>query len=158
MWDKLPDQNNDDIEERLRSVMQNLDVDDADLPGEDDDAPLIALVYRHADSIVVTDRLYNTLAERFGDDAIVRESGLGTEDIPLAEDLVEDDVMLVVIGKKWLAMKDGDTRLIDDPADPVRQAIETALGLGLPIYPVLVYGAALPRAEFLPEPIRALAE
>lgn len=44
----------------------------------------------------------------------------------------------------------------NDPAHPVRLAIETALRRGIPIVPVLLNGASLPPADRLPESLRPL--
>jgi hypothetical protein len=64
------------------------------------------------------------------------------------------DVLLVVIGPRWadlLVARAGDRD------DFVAIEIKAALEHGKRVIPVLVGGAAMPRAETLPEPIRALA-
>jgi hypothetical protein len=63
------------------------------------------------------------------------------------------DVLLVVIGPRWadlLAARQGDTE------DFVTIEIEAALDQGKRVIPVLVGGAAIPRADALPEEIRGL--
>ena len=47
-------------------------------------------------------------------------------------------------------------RRIDDPADPVRVEVETALRNGMPVVPVLVEGAAMPNVEQLPDSLKEL--
>jgi formylglycine-generating enzyme required for sulfatase activity len=64
------------------------------------------------------------------------------------------DVLLALIGPRWaelLAARAGD------PDDFVVVEIRAALDHGKRVIPVLVGNAAMPRAETLPEPIRALA-
>src|SRR5262245_49433462 len=64
------------------------------------------------------------------------------------------DVLLVVIGPRWadlLAQHAGADN------DFVAIEIEAALGQGKRVIPVLVGGAAMPRAAALPPPLRALA-
>jgi hypothetical protein len=68
------------------------------------------------------------------------------------------DVMLVLIGPDWLTLTDQAGRLrLDSPDDFVRVEIESALRLGKRVIPVLVQGTEMPRAEALPEPLKALA-
>lgn len=66
-------------------------------------------------------------------------------------------VALVVIGPAWVTINDsrGIQRLID-PTDFVRIEIETALWAGIPIVPVLVYGAVFPESSAIPESIRPM--
>jgi len=67
-------------------------------------------------------------------------------------------VVLAVIGRAWVsAVAATGSRRLDDPADYVRREIETALAEGMDVIPVLVEGVAMPTAEELPLPIRALA-
>ena len=57
------------------------------------------------------------------------------------------DVLLAVIGKGWLDLRDPDGgRRLDDPKDFVRIEIASALRLGERVIPVLVNGADMPTA------------
>ena len=69
--------------------------------------------------------------------------------------LGETDVALVVIGKRWFGAGRGRRR-IDDPADPVRVEVETALRSGVSVVPVLVEGGAIPKLEQLPDSLQNL--
>jgi hypothetical protein len=61
------------------------------------------------------------------------------------------DVMLVVIGTRWISITDGDgRRRLDDPDDFVRREIEAALERGIRVIPVLVDGTTMPRSDLLP--------
>ena len=67
--------------------------------------------------------------------------------------LAKVDVLLAVVGPRWLATTDKKTgkRRLDDPNDLVRREIATALQRRIRVVPALVGGAALPSAEDLPE-------
>ncbi len=68
------------------------------------------------------------------------------------------DAMVVLIGKEWTNLKDehGNRRL-DDPHDKVRFEISQALLRNLPIVPVSIDGAAIPKAAQLPDSLMQLA-
>jgi len=68
-------------------------------------------------------------------------------------------VGIALIGPRWLSatLPDGRRRL-DDPDDLVRAELETALGLGILVIPVLVGGASMPEPDSLPHPLRALSQ
>ena len=69
----------------------------------------------------------------------------------LRASLQQTAAMLVVIGPRWTSLRAADgTRRLDDPNDFVRLEVETALGRSIPVVPVLVQGATLPRKEDLP--------
>jgi hypothetical protein len=72
----------------------------------------------------------------------------------LSAQVAECDILLVVIGPRWqelLAARAGDRD------DFVSIEIKAALDQGKRVIPVLVGEASIPRADALPEPIRALA-
>ena len=121
----------------------------------------IFISYRRADSADITGRIYDRLVERYGRVQVFKD----VDSIPagvdfsayIAASIQASDVALVVIGPRWLSASSGfGQRRLDDPADFVRVEIETALGLGVPVIPVLVGGASLPPARRLPERLRPL--
>ena len=62
------------------------------------------------------------------------------------------------IGRDWLTVTDErHQRRLDNPADFVRLEIETALKSNIPVVPLLVRDASMPREEELPESLKALA-
>src|SRR5262249_1919450 len=67
-------------------------------------------------------------------------------------------VLLAVIGPNWLDVRDehGNRRL-DDPNDFVRIEIAAALQRSIPVIPVLLEGARIPKAIELPEDLKELA-
>ena len=76
----------------------------------------------------------------------------------LKEDLEKCNVMLVVIGPRWLELlrsgPAGSETIIDDY---VRLEIASALERKLPIFPVLVDGAPMPDAKNMPDDLKSLA-
>jgi hypothetical protein len=70
----------------------------------------------------------------------------------------ECSVLLAIVGREWLESKDAlGRRRLDDETDFVRLEIASALGRDIPVVPVLVRGAKMPRAEQLPADLQELA-
>ncbi len=69
-------------------------------------------------------------------------------------------VMLTIIGPQWLKLDNHqtNTRRIDNPEDWVRLEIERALARKVPVIPVLIGGAQLPKKSELPASLQALTE
>jgi len=123
--------------------------------------PSVFISYRRDDASANAGRLFDWLTEQFGRAHVF----LDTDKIASGDDflrvlderLAASDVLLAVIGPRWLAIADERGRRLDQPDDYVRRELATALARGTPVIPVLVGGARMPRAEELPEPLRALA-
>jgi len=122
----------------------------------------VFLSYRREDSAAHAGRLADELRRRLGrsdvflDVAEIRPGSDFADAIETA--LKESDAVLVVIGPRWLSAAAGDGRpRLDDPRDYVRREVAAALDGSLPVVPVLVGGARLPRADELPEDLVALA-
>jgi tetratricopeptide (TPR) repeat protein len=122
----------------------------------------IFISYRREDSADITGRVYDRLVEHFGKDAVFKD----VDDIPfganfkshLQDILAQCAVELVVIGPRWLDATDDDgRRRLDDPADFVRIEVESGLSRGIPVIPLLVYGASMPGADRLPPSLAELA-
>ena len=64
------------------------------------------------------------------------------------------DVMVAVVGPKWLGPREDGTRRIDEERDWIRVEIEIASHLGIPIIPVLVERAQMPGSHQVPEGMR----
>lgn len=67
----------------------------------------------------------------------------------LRERLQDRDALFVVIGPSWLGG-------LDQADDEVRHHVEGALAADVPVVPLLVDGASVPKAEHLPESLRPL--
>jgi len=68
-----------------------------------------------------------------------------------------DPVCLVMIGNAWRGQRPDGTNRLDDPKDVVRGEVAGALASGLRVIPVLAGGISMPKADTLPEPLRALS-
>jgi len=78
-------------------------------------------------------------------------------ELALTQALSVCDILLALIHKEWVSCKHADgRRKLDDPKDWVRNEIATALRRNIPIMPVLLGGAQLPKEEELPAEIRSL--
>ncbi len=124
--------------------------------------PNIFVSYRREDSSDVTGRIFDHLRTAFGEPHLFKDVDsipLGTDFREVISDAIQRcDVLVVVIGEKWLEVKDeAGARRIDDPDDYVRLEITSALDRNIPVIPVLVGGATIPTQESLPAPLQRLA-
>ena len=123
--------------------------------------PGIFISYRREDSAGDAGRLADHLHQRFGVARVFLDIDTiepGTDFVDVLQASVQQTaVMLVVIGPRWATLRNADgTRRLDDPNDFVRHEVEAALGRGIPVVPVLVQGAALPRAQDVPASLARL--
>jgi hypothetical protein len=74
------------------------------------------------------------------------------------ESVANCGVLLAMIGPAWLDEKNekGERRL-DDPGDFVRVETASALRRGIPVVPVLLRGAKMPRSDQLPDDLKELS-
>jgi hypothetical protein len=118
--------------------------------------------YRRNDSEGEAGRLFDELEKQFGKDSVFMDvAGIGPgQDFRNAIDksVASCSVLLAVIGPQWVDARaaSGGSRL-DDPADFVRIELASALLGNIPVVPVLVRGAHVPRPDELPEDLRELA-
>jgi adenylate cyclase len=122
--------------------------------------PKITISYRREDTGVITGRIFDRLEARYGRDAVFRD----IDNIPLGidfrkriNDVIErTDILLVVMGSQWLGPQQGQTLRINDESDPVRIEIETALSRQVPVIPVLIDNAIMPKTIDLPPSLAEL--
>jgi hypothetical protein len=124
--------------------------------------PRIFLSYRREQAAPYAGRLYDRLAQEFGESNVFIDvaSIVPGEDFAEAiERVVENcSVVLVIIGRDWADIRDGEgRRRIDSPDDWMRLEIEAALRKKLPVLPVLVAGAKMPGQEELPSPLASFS-
>lgn len=121
----------------------------------------ILISYRRQDSDVFAGRIRDKIADRFGDESVFMD----IDNIPFGRDfrthvkgaLGTSDVVIVVIGNKWLgATKSGVARILDE-TDPVRIEVETALQNKIPVIPVLAGDAKMPKPTQLPDSLKDFA-
>jgi len=124
--------------------------------------PSIFISYRRSDAEGWAGRLSDSLRTHLGHVRIFRD----IEEIPPGVDFVEHfmravgecDAFIEIIGSGWLTATDANgRRRLDDPKDPTRLEVATALSRNIRVIPVLLEGASMPKAEDLPEDLQALA-
>jgi TonB family protein len=122
----------------------------------------IFVSYRRNDSQGEAGRLFDDLVTHFGEQKVFMDvAGIeaGRDFRKAIEESVANcGVLLVIIGPSWLAAKnEAGVRRLDDPADFVCEEVAAALRRDIPVIPVLVRGAVMPRVEQLPETLTDLA-
>lgn len=122
----------------------------------------IFISYRRDDSEGEAGRLCDDLAEIFHEDSVFMDVNAiqPGRDFRKAidESIHKCSVLLAIVGHGWLDSKDGSgQKRLDDANDFVRLEIASALVRDIPVIPVLVRGAKMPRAEQLPADLRELA-
>lgn len=122
----------------------------------------IFVSYRRSDSSDVTGRIYDRLVQHFGRESVFKD----VDSIPLgvdfrshlADSVGRCSVLLAVMGTRWMVQRTAtDETSLEDIRDFVRIEIEAALERNVPIIPVLVQGATMPRESNLPETLRSFA-
>jgi len=123
----------------------------------------VFISYRRDDSAGHAGRLFDRLKQHLDDDSVVMD----IEAIKPGQDFVDavsetarsSDVVIVLIGRRWLTITDAaGRRRLDNPGDIVRLEIRTALERqDVHLIPVLVGGATMPDREELPGELETLA-
>ena len=122
----------------------------------------IFISYRRGDAEGQAGRLFADLVAHFGKSSVFMD----VEDIEPGRDFrkVIDQhvsscaVLLSLVGKGWLSAADHDgNRRLDDPNDFVRLETASALKRDIPVVPVLVQGADMPKPESLPDDLKEFA-
>jgi hypothetical protein len=120
----------------------------------------IFVSYRRADSRHAARGLASALRQRFGQDQVfvdVDSVRPGLDFVTEVQTAVRASaVVIVVIGEGWFGARPGAGSRLHEQDDTVRLEIEEALHSRLPILPVLLDGAAMPRPEQLPGSIASL--
>src|SRR5215210_5539081 len=121
----------------------------------------IFISYRREDSTPYARLLSDILGEHFGSHLVFRDvdtMGPGL-DFPtaIAEAVNECDVLLALIGERWLTAEHGGRRRLDDEHDYVRVEIQAALDRGVLVVPVLLEGTPMPSRAELPGSLANLA-
>ncbi len=122
----------------------------------------IFLSYRRDDAEGQAGRLYDDLVAVFDPGAVFMDVAAiqPGRDFRKAieQSLTSCGVFLTLIGKNWLTAKDESGRhRLEDPADFVRIEIAAALKRDIPVVPVLVQGATVPKPDQLSDDLKDLA-
>jgi hypothetical protein len=123
--------------------------------------PQIFISYRRDDSAGYARALCDDLARRFGAASVFMD----VDDIAAGQafgDVIQravgsSNVLLVLIGPRWLGERDALPARISEPGDFVRREVESALARGLQVIPLLIDGTPMPAEPLLPDSLRPLA-
>jgi hypothetical protein len=123
--------------------------------------PKLLISYRRSDSDAMAGRIRDNLAAYYGNDAVF----IDVDNIPIGTDFRDHirkafgdhDMLIAVVGQKWLGQRKGGRTRIQEETDPVRVEIEMALQKNMPVVPVLVNGARMPKPQELPDSIKAFS-
>lgn len=122
----------------------------------------IFISYRRDDSEGEAGRLFDDLVKHFHENTVFMDVAAieAGRDFRKAidESIATCGVVLVMIGPHWLDASDASgSRRLDDPGDFVRIETASALKRDIPVIPVLVRAARMPRPEQLPDDLQDLA-
>ncbi len=122
----------------------------------------IFISYRRDDTEGQAGRLFQQLRESFGADVVFMDVATIEPGVDFREAIEKNTaacgVLLALIGRDWVSLTDAEGhRRLDNPDDFVRLETASALCRGIPVIPVLVQGARMPRADELPADLKDLA-
>ena len=122
--------------------------------------PKIFVSYRRADLSDLVDRIFESLIDHFGKDAVFRYISsvepASNFTRKIGEALHECSALVAPIGPNWLAISADGSRGIDNDEDWVRTEISVAMTIGKPVVPVALNRTPTPKPEMLPKQIRAV--
>src|SRR5215831_11461240 len=122
----------------------------------------VFISYRRDDSAGHAGRVHDRLEREFGRDLLFMDVDavpLGVNFVKvLGEEVAKCDVLLAVIGPNWLNARDEEgNRRLDNPHDFVRVEIGAALQRSIPVIPILLDGAKVPKPSQLPKELEDLS-
>ena len=116
--------------------------------------------YRRDDSAGYAHAIYRELLQHFSKDRLFMDVDTvepGVDFVRVIEEAVgKCDVLLALIGKRWVIAEPGVTSRLDNEKDYVRLEVSTALARGIRVIPVLVDGMTMPSEDILPAPLRPI--
>jgi len=121
----------------------------------------IVLSYRRDDSKWIAGRIFDRLEGHYGRGNVFMD----VDAIPVGLDFREHlqhtldrcDILLAVVGPKWLGTDEHGHSALADETDWVRIEIETALAKKIPVVPVLIDRLRMPKVSELPQSLRDFA-
>jgi hypothetical protein len=115
----------------------------------------IFVCYRRDDSSGHAGRLYDKLGDHFGTDRIFMDIDKiepGEDFVAVIENAVGScDILIAVIGQRWLPNPNQESSWFDNPNDFVRLEISAALNRDIRVIPVLVQKVSMPKPQDLPD-------
>jgi hypothetical protein len=121
----------------------------------------VFISYRRGDTQYQAGWLYEVLVKHLGRSRVFKD----IDSIEPGDDFAEVintavascDVLLALIGTRWLTITKDGRRRLDDPGDFVRLEIETALSRSVLVIPILLDGVEMPPRQELPASLAKLA-
>jgi TIR domain-containing protein len=117
--------------------------------------------YRREDSAGYAQAIYGRLIQKFSEDRVFMDVDTiepGVDFVRAIEQAVEKcDLLIALVGKRWLESKGAEGPRLNDPKDFVRIEIATALSRDIRIIPVLLDGTPMPAEDLLPPPLKLFA-
>ncbi len=130
--------------------------------GGDSQSLRIFICYRREDTAANAGRLADALVERFGRNSVFMDVDTIEPGVDFNEEIDraigQCDVLIALIGPRWLEAASVRGRRLDDPQDFVRVEIGHALDRNIRVIPTLVGGASMPEADELPVDLVKLAK
>ena len=121
----------------------------------------IFISYRRDDSAGYARAIYDQFVQHFSTERVFIDVDAIEPGLPFDEALERAvgkcDILLAIIGRRWLDQQESTSSRLHDPNDFVRLEIAAALSRNVRVVPVLLDGASMPTEQQLPEPLRALA-
>jgi hypothetical protein len=121
----------------------------------------IFISYRRDDTAGYARAVVDALSRSFGADRVFIDVDDIVAGLPFDEAIHravgQSEVLLVLIGPRWLAGPAGGPSRLMAPDDFVRQEVAAGLARGMRVIPLLLDGAAMPTEAQLPEPLKPLA-
>ncbi len=120
----------------------------------------IFISYRREDSGGHAGRIYSDLINQFGKTHVFRDVDnmvAGDDFVKAIENAITSaNVLLVVIGKEWTTTSNEYGIRLKNVNDFVRLEVSNAFKNNVPVIPVLVQGAKMPKEEQLPQELQPL--
>src|SRR5262245_2003077 len=120
----------------------------------------VFISYRRDDSSGYAHAIYRELLQHFSKDRLFMDVDTvkpGVDFVRVIEEAVgECDVLVALIGKRWVGGEPGNTSRLENEKDYVRLEVSTALARDIHVIPVLVDGMTMPSEDILPVPLRPL--
>jgi hypothetical protein len=121
----------------------------------------VFISYRRDDSAGYAQAIHGRLVTQLSKERVFMDVDTiepGVDFVRAVEQAVaECDVLIAIIGKRWLQNEGGAEPRLNDPKDLVRVEISTALARGIRVIPVLVDSTMMPSEEILPPDLQRLA-
>jgi TIR domain len=120
----------------------------------------VFISYRRDDSAGYAHAIHSRLVQHFSKEKVFMDVDTlepGVDFVRAIEKAVgECDVLVALIGKRWVGSETGGASRLDNARDYVRLEVSTALARDIRVIPVLVDGMTMPHEDSLPSPVQLI--